>query len=520
MSSVGGRALLFIGLFIASLVFIAPTFVGVPAWWPWKQPMRLGLDLQGGTHLLYQVEIEQALDNTVERTSRDVERELRDANIGAFTVDRSGRSLQIRLSNKDKRSEVRRLLEDRFSNLTVADSGSGDNAADITLELKPAEVLRLREGAVDQALDIIRNRIDQFGVAEPTLQAQGDDQIVVQLPGIQDPQRAKDLIGRTALLEFRLLAEGPQAGTIQAPGAGVVVLPGAGDAGGRQQYLVEKRPIMTGEVITDARVQPGSATEGMAVDFVLDGRGAKLFGDATTQHVKRRLAIVLDGYVQSAPEIREPITGGRGQITGRFDFAEAQDLANVLRNGALPAPLKLLEERTVGPSLGQDSIRKGGISFVVGSLGVILFMLVYYKGGGLIADLGVFLNVAMLLGAFAAFGFTLTLPGIAGIVLTVGMAVDANVLILERVREELRLGKSPRASIEAGYDRAWTAIIDTHVTTFLSGLILFQFGTGPIRGFAVTLCLGIITTMITAVFATRVVYDWRASNRKLTTVSV
>lgn len=520
MSSVGGRALLFIGLLLASLVLIAPTFATVPTWWPWKQPMRLGLDLQGGTHLLYQVEIEQALDNTVERVSRDVERELRDANVGAFTVDRAGRTLEVRLSNKDKRAEVRRLLEDRFTNLQVVDGGAGDNAADIALELKPAEILRLREGAVDQALDIIRNRIDQFGVSEPVLQAQGDDEIVVQLPGIQDPQRAKDLIGRTAVLEFRLLAEGPQAGTVQSPGPGVVVLPGQGDAGGRTQYLVEKRPIMTGEVITDARVQPGSATEGMAVDFVLDGRGAKLFGDATTEHVKRRLAIVLDGYVQSAPEIREPITGGRGQITGRFDFAEAQDLANVLRNGALPAPLRLLEERTVGPSLGKDSIRQGSISFFVGSLAVVLFMIVYYKGGGIIADLALVVNVFLLLGAFAAFGFTLTLPGIAGIVLTVGMAVDANVLILERVREELRLGKSARASIEAGYERAWNAILDSNVTTFLSGLILFQFGSGPIRGFAVTLCLGILTTLATAVFATRVVYDWRSSSRKLATVSV
>ncbi len=519
MGSAGGRGLLFIALLIASLVVITPTFTTVPSWWPWKQPVRLGLDLQGGTHLLYQVEIEQALDNTVERISRDVERELRDANVGAFTVDRSGRTLHIKLANHDKRSEVRRLLEDRFTNLTLADS-AGTDAPDFTLELKPAEVLRLRQGVVEQAIDIMRNRIDQFGIAEPTLQAQGDDQIVVQLPGIQDPQRAKDLIGRTAVLEFRLLAEGPEAGTIQSPGSGVVVMPGQGDAGGRTQYLVEKRPIMTGEVITDARVQPGSATEGMAVDFVLDGRGAKVFGDATTQHTKRRLAIVLDGYVQSAPEIREPITGGRGQITGRFDFAEAQDLANVLRNGALPAPLKLLEERTVGPSLGKDSIRQGSLSFLVGGLAVVLFMVVYYRGGGLIADFALVLNVLLLLGAFAAFGFTLTLPGIAGIVLTVGMAVDANVLVLERVREELRMGKTPRASIEAGYERAWNAILDSNVTTFLSGLILFQFGSGPIRGFAVTLCLGILTTLATAVFATRVVYDWRASRRRLMTVSV
>ncbi len=519
MSSLGGRILLFTGLLVASLIVIVPTFAAVPSWWPWKQPVRLGLDLQGGTHLLYQVEIDQALDSTVERISRDVERELREANVGAFTVDRSGRTLQIRLSNRDKRSEVRRLLEERFTNLTITDS-AGTDAPDLTLELRPAEVLRIRDGAVDQALDIMRNRIDQFGVAEPTLQAQGDDQIVVQLPGIQDPQRAKDLIGRTALLEFKLLAEGPQAGTIQSPGPGVQVLPGQGDGGGRTQYLVEKRPIMTGEVITDARVQPGSATEGMAVDFVLDGRGAKLFGDATTAHVRRRLAIVLDGFVQSAPEIREPITGGRGQITGRFDIAEAQDLANVLRNGALPAPLKLLEERTVGPSLGKDSIRQGSMSLVVGTLLVWVFMAVYYRGGGLITDLALLLNVLLLVAAFAVFGFTLTLPGLAGLVLTVGMAVDANILILERMREELRFGKTARAAIEAGYDRAWSAILDSNVTLFLSGVIMFQFGSGPVRGFAVTMCVGIITTLVTSVFATRVAYDWMVSRRRHATVSV
>jgi preprotein translocase subunit SecD len=519
MQSVQYRGLLLLAALLGSLVVLVPTFATPPEWWPWKQPIRLGLDLQGGTHLLYQVEIDQAIDNSVERMSRDLEGELRSAQIGAFTIDRTGRVLHVRLADRSRRAEARKIIEDRFPTLTVSESAGGD-APDLTLEPSQREVLRIREGAVSQALDIIRNRIDQFGVTEPTLQTQGDDEIVVQLPGIQDPQRAKDLIGRTAQLEFKLLAEGPQAGTVQAPGPGVQVLPGVGDRGSRTQYLVEKRPIMTGDVITDASVRPGSATEGMAVDFVLDSRGAKLFGDATTNNVRRRLAIVLDGYVQSAPEIREPITGGRGQITGRFSFAEAQDLANVLRNGALPAPLKLIEERTVGPSLGKDSIRQGSISLVVGTLLVWVFMGVYYRGGGLITDLGLMLNMVFLMAAFAIFGFTLTLPGIAGLVLTVGMAVDANILILERMREELRLGKSARAAIEAGYDRAWSAILDSNITLFLSGVIMFQFGTGPVRGFAVTMCVGIATTLITSVFATRVMYDWIVSRRKLATVSV
>ncbi len=516
--SIRYRVLLFAVLLIASLVVLMPTFASVPSWWPWKEPIKLGLDLRGGTHLLYAVDVEQSLDNTVERQREDVERELRTAQVGAVTVDRNGRALSVQLANKDRRREVLDLLKERFPNLVVGPGADG--GSDVTLTLSDREALRVRENVVEQGLKIIRNRIDQFGVAEATVQAQGADEIVVQLPGIQDPQRAKDLIGRTAQLAFRLLAQGPQAGTIEKPGPGVQVLPGKGDRGGRSSFLVERRTLLTGDAITDASVRPGSATEGMAVDFQFDARGAKVFGEVSTQNVGRNLAIVLDDFVESAPVIREPITGGRGQITGRFDVAEAQDLANALRNGALPAPLKLIEERTVGPSLGQDSIRRGVLSFVVGASLVVLFMMVYYRGGGMIADAALLVNVIFLLAVFAVFGFTLTMPGIAGIVLTIGMAVDANVLILERIREELRLGKSVRAAIEAGYDRAWDAIRDSNLTTLLSGTILFQFGTGPVRGFAVTLCVGILTSLLTGVFGTRIVYDLLGMRRRLMTVSV
>ena len=514
------RVALFAGLAVVAIVLLLPTFVRpAPSWLPWRQPVRLGLDLQGGTHLLYGIDVEQAIDRSVERNMQDLERELRDAQIGASSVEATGRTVHVRLANRDRLHEVEDLVKDRFPSLVRATPAEGEDA-DLAFTIEPREVQRLRENVREQALKIIRNRIDQFGVAEPTVQAQGNDEIVVQLPGIQDPQRAKELIGRTALLEFKLLAQGPQAGTVDRPGPGVQVLPGKSETGRRQSYLVERRTLMTGDVLTDARVSPGSATEGMAVEFVLDARGAKQFGQITTASVGRNLAIVLDGVVESAPVIREPITGGRGQITGRFDFAEAKDLANVLRNGALPAPLKLMEERTVGPSLGQDSIRNGILSFVVGSASVILFMVFYYRGGGLIADGALLLNVLLLVATFAAFGFTLSLPGIAGIVLTIGMAVDANVLILERIREELRLGKTPRAAIEAGYDRAWYAIRDSNLTTFLSGLILFQFGTGPVRGFAITLCVGILTSLVTGVLGTRVVYDMLTTRRRLTTVSL
>ncbi len=514
------RVVLFVALAVVAVVVLLPTFVRpAPAWWPWRQSVRLGLDLQGGTHLLYTVDIEKAIDNTVERQMQDVERELREAQIGAAALDRDGRTIRLRLANPDKTAQAADVVKDRLQGL-VSVPAPDRSPGELAFTLEPREAQRLRDNVREQALKIIRNRIDQFGVAEPIVQAQGTDEIVVQLPGIQDPQRAKELIGKTAVLEFKLLAQGPQAGTIEHPGPGMQVLPGKSEAARRQQYLVERRTLMTGDVLTDASVSPGSATEGMAVEFVLDARGAKEFGQLTSANVGRNLAIVLDGYVESAPTIREPITGGRGQITGRFDFAEAQDLANVLRNGALPAPLKLIEERTVGPSLGQDSIRKGILSFVVGSGLVVAFMLVYYRGGGLIADAALLLNVLFLVGTFATFGFTLSLPGIAGIVLTIGMAVDANVLILERIREELRLGKSPRAAIEAGYERAWFAIRDSNVTTFCSGLILFHFGTGPVRGFAVTLCLGILTSLLTGVLGTRVVYDLLVSQRRLTTVSV
>src|SRR4029453_4540550 len=371
MGSIGYRALLFAALLVAAVVFVLPTFVSpVPTWWPWQQSVRLGLDLQGGTHLLYQVEIDKGIDARVEQIGRDVENALRDAQVGAFTVERQGKTPLVRLDNRDKRADAKRVLQEKFPTLVLEESG-GD-VADFKLSLSPREELTLRERFVEQALQILRNRIDQFGVAEPTIQVQGRDEIVVQLPGIQDPQRAKDLIGRTALLEFKLVATGPQAGTAQAPGSGIQVA--SGRPGDRTQYLLEKRPIVTGDMLTDAQVRPGSALEGYAVDFVFDGRGASLFGDATTRNVHRNLAIVLDGTVQSAPEIREPIPGGRGQIPGRFDLQEAQDLANVLRNGSLPAPLNLLEERTVGPSLGRDSIRAGTLSFAVGGARVVLFL--------------------------------------------------------------------------------------------------------------------------------------------------
>jgi preprotein translocase subunit SecD len=507
--------LVWLAALVIALIALAPTVVSVPSWWPLGNGIRLGLDLRGGTHLLYGVDLDEAVHQALASSARELELALRDAQVGAATVDVEGNTIVVRLADRDRLADVRSLVGSRFPDLVVTEGGP---SGAVVLRLQERARLHIRNNAVEQALQVLRNRIDQFGVAEPSIQTQGDDEIVIQLPGVQDPQRAKALIGRTALLEFRLVAQGPEAGTVDHPGPGAEVLPGLGEGGRRTRYLVEKRLVMGGDVINDASVRRD--IDGYYVNFVLDGRGTSLFGDATTHNVGRQLAIILDGQVQSAPSIREPITGGRGQISGRFSVEEAQDLANVLRNGALPAPLQLREERTVGPSLGRDSIRQGRLSFIVGGALVVAFMVLYYRGGGVIADLAVAVNVLLVLALFALFGFTLTLPGIAGIVLTVGMAVDANVLILERVREELREGKAARAALDAGYERAWSAILDSNVTTFVSGLILFQFGSGPVRGFAVTLCLGIVTTILTAVFGTRLLYDWMAIARRSDTVSV
>jgi preprotein translocase subunit SecD len=395
------------------------------------------------------------------------------------------------------------------------------------LGIHEKELRSIRDYAVDQSLETIRNRIDQFGVSEPAIQRRGQQDILVQLPGIQDPERAKEIIGKTAVLEFKLLEEGRsvEEAVKSGPPPGTQVLygyaaKGEGAAAERLPYLLEARTLMTGEYITDARVRPASNLEGPYVELILNSAGARLFERITAENVKRRLAIILDNRVYSAPVIQERIGGGRASITGSFDMKEARDLAIVLRAGALRAPVEIIEERTVGPSLGRDSIRQGILSFVVGGSFVILFMVAYYKGAGLVADVALVFNVFFLLAILAGFKAVLTLPGIAGIVLTVGMAVDANVLINERIREEVRAGKSPRAAVEAGYDRALPAILDSNITTFLSGLILFQFGTGPIKGFAVTLCVGIITTVLSAVYLTRVYYDYRMAARRLARISI
>jgi len=529
--SVLTRTIIFGIAIVVAMIYLLPTFVSsLPSWWGNFLPtdrINLGLDLQGGSHLVLGVKVDKAIENNVERVKGELINGLREKGVSSVTVDREGTQIHVRVAATDA-ERVRGILKSDYANLIEAKSPQTNaGSSDFYLTLSKEEMRSLHDYAVDQSLETIRNRIDQFGVSEPIIQREGQENILIQLPGIQDPERAKEIIGKTALLEFKLVDEAANVEDAikNGPPPGREVLyghtgKGEGVTAGKQAYVLEPRALMTGEYIQDARVRPAQQLQGASVELILNSSGARLFEQITAANVKRRLAIVLDNSVYSAPVIQERIGGGRASISGNFTIQEARDLSIVLRAGALPAPVEILEERTVGPSLGKDSIRQGVISFVVGSSLVIVFMLIYYRGAGALADFALLFHILFLLAILAAFKAVLTMPGIAGIVLIAGMAVDANVLINERIREELRAGRAPRSAIEAGFLHAMPAIIDTNVTTFISGLILFQFGTGPIKGFAVTLCVGILTTVITAVYMTRVYYDYRAVNGKLQKISI
>jgi len=395
------------------------------------------------------------------------------------------------------------------------------------LEMNPTEAKGIEESAVRQGLETIRNRVDQFGVAEPIIVPQGDKEILVQLPGIKEPQRAIELIGRTALLEFKLVDEENSLeealkGNLP-PGSEILYEKKTERDTGvvtRRPYLLKKRALMSGDVLTDARMRIKSDFNEPYVSMDFDSRGARLFDQITAENVKKRLAIVLDNNVYSAPVIQERISGGKAQISGSFTPEEATDLAIVLRAGALPAPVKIIQNVTVGPSLGQDSIDKGLRAAIIGSILVVVFMIVYYGLSGLLADWALFLNIVFLMGALASMRATLTLPGIAGVILAIGMAVDSNVLMFERMREELRLGKMVRAAVDSGYDKALFTIIDSHVTTLITAVVLFQFGTGPIKGFAVTLSLGVVINLFSSLIGTKVIFDWVNFKRQLKRLSI
>ena len=455
--------------------------------YPPRTRINLGLDLQGGIHLVLGVDVDKALENIVDRAAADVRAALEKKGIGAQVTRQGATGLLVQLASPQAFNDARTaLVEFRAFDTRGQDAATGR----IELALTDREAAEKRDSFVKQGLETIRNRVDQFGVAEPTIQRQGANRILIQLPGIQDPARAKALIGKTAVLEFKFLDDQADVAKAvqQGPPPGSEVLYGRRvdretKAETKVPYVVKKPVLLTGDLIQAAEVRISDSSEPY-VSITFDNVGARIFGDLTEQNVGKNLAIVL-------------------------------------RAGALPAPVQIFEERTVGPSLGADSIRKGVVSTIAGALAVVLFMLVYYRLSGLVADVALLLNLLVLLASMAWLHATLTLPGIAGIVLTIGMAVDTNILIFERIREEFRLGKTVRAAIEAGFRRAFTTVIDTHVTVVVSAVILYQFGTGPVKGFAVTLMIGILASLFTAVFFTRLVFDLiYMGRRRLQTLSI
>jgi preprotein translocase subunit SecD len=498
-------ATLFIGCLAAVPSFLAPkTLDTLPKWLP-KNTFVLGLDLQGGSHLLLEVDSATVVRERMEALVDSVRAELRKERIQYERLGASADGVSFVVRNPAEADRAREVVRKLDSDMATT---AGDGGR-VILTLKP-EALRARKSAtIDQSIEIVRRRIDETGVREPSIQRQGEDRIVVQLPGLDDPERMKRLLGRTAKMTFHLLDE---RGSIEDALAGRVppgaqLLPGAeaDRPGGRpSHYLIQKRVMVSGDTLIDSQPTFDQRTGEPVVSFRFDSQGAKRFGDVTSKNVGKPFAIVLDGKVISAPVIREPILGGSGQISGGFTVQGAKDLALLLRAGALPAPLTILEERSVGPGLGADSIEAGSVAAVIGTALVMVFMIAGYGGiFGMVANIGLVLNLILILGAMSLLQATLTLPGIAGIVLTVGMAVDANVLIYERMREETRLGRPPVSAMDAGYARAMTTIVDSNLTTLIAAGVLYFLGSGPIRGFAVTLSLGILTSMFTAISVAR-----------------
>ena len=534
------KFLLLFCLTIISILLVLPSWVQMPSWWNQyiSRGLNLGLDLRGGMHLVLEVDLEQAIRNELERTARSLTAIADRQKIGLKVEEISNDTLPVTLLKARDQDAFFKLIKDYFPKLELKGPKPLNGGQAYTLNLKPEEIAAFKDDTLRRSLEILRNRIDQFGVTEPVIVPQGSDQIVVQLPGIQDPTRARGLIKQTAQLEFKLVddestvnleqlidqaekegrlkdrydrAEVNEALKGKIPPDDEVYYEVRRDPDTRREtkipLLLKKKVLLTGDRVENAKVRPDVAEIAVLVTF--NAEGAQEFDRITRDYVKKRLAIILDGVVRSAPVIQERISKGEARITGSFDPEEAADLATVLRVGALPASVKIVQDITVGPTLGKDSIRKGLISGLLAIILVVGFMIFYYRFSGLVADYAVILNTIMLLGCLSLFNATLTLPGIAGIILSLGMAVDSNVLIYERMREEFAAGKPLKSGIDGGYDKAFWTIIDSHVTTLITALVLFIFGTGPIRGFAVTLSLGVTLNLFTALFGTRVVYDRR-----------
>src|SRR5438270_13587829 len=524
-----------LALIIGTLLFFLFGIFGVPGNWSgqgllaaMQQRIHLGLDLKGGTHLILQVQVNDAVnvdsDNAIERLKQELRaRKINYTEITKPDPANNPDKVVIKGVPPEASADLRSIVNDRLQEYNL-NSGAGNSW---TLSMKPQNLAALKNQAVTQAIETIRNRIDQLGVSEPIIQEHGlgQYQILVQLPGVDDPARVKEIMQSTAMLEIKQSLGGPYSSEQQAlqehggvlpPDA--VLMPGKSigsrnTEGGEAWYLISRASAVTGRDLRTA--EPSTDENGQpAVRFILTSEGGRKFYSFTSTHVGDNLAVVLDNKVQEVAVIKDAIRD-TGVINGRFTQQETQDLSMTLRSGALPAGIKYLEERTVGPSLGVDSIRSGVRAAIYGMLAVLIFMLVYYRWAGLNVDIALILNLVILLGFMGYFGAVLTLPGIAGVILTVGMGVDSNVLIFERIREELRNGKTPPSAVEQGFSHAWVTIVDTHVTTIVTAAILFIFGTGPVRGFAVTLTFGLLANLFTAVFVSRVIFDWVLSRKRI-----
>lgn len=496
-------------LYAAPNFFPRGTFDGLPDFAPGKT-LSLGLDLQGGSHLLLEVETQAVVKERLESTVDAIRRMLRSERIGYAGLGVDGGTVQFGLRDQTQADLAESKLREIDNTLRV--SRLEDGRFSVTFD--EATLAAARTHAVEQSVEIIRRRIDEMGTREPIIQRQGEDRILVQVPGFDDPGALIDIIGQTAQMTFHLLDERAAPG--QVPGTappGTMILPSNENDG--QQFLVERRVRVSGERLVDA--QPSFQDNHPVVSFRFDTLGGRQFGDVTQENAGRYLAIVLDGKVISAPVIREPILGGSGVISGSFTVQQVNDLSLLLRAGALPAPISVLEQRSIGPSLGQDSVDAGRMASIIGLAAVMVYMVLSYGLFGAMANVALIFNIGLIIAILSGLQATLTLPGIAGIVLTIGMAVDANVLVFERIREETAAGRSPFSAVDAGYRQALTTIIDSNLTTLIAATLLFAFGSGPIKGFAVTLSIGILTSMFTAIMVTRfLVVTWLRSKRPAT----
>ncbi len=514
-------AIILLSVLIALFLFLPSTQVSekLPEWWKRSVPkIALGLDLRGGSHLVMEVETAKAVEASLDNIAADLQTTAASQGVAA-TFARNGTEIVAKF-NEPLMDKVDKLVRDSYAIVKERSRGKSE----LVFALVPEEVRRLEEWAVTQALERTRRRIDKYGVAEPAIYKQEQNQIALQLPGVKDPQEALRFIQTAGRLEFKLVdsqSDLSKARSGQVPPGREILFEDVVDQYGKiekRPILLYKQTLLTGDRLKEAKV--GIDDYGKpAVSIAFDGEGAKIFERITRENVNRQMAIVLDGVIHSAPLIREPISGGSAQITGSFTHDEAAKLAIVLRE-SLPAPMRIIQNVTVGPSLGQDSINMGVRAAIIGALIVVVFMVFYYRLSGVIADYAIVLNLVLLLGAMALLNATLTLPGIAGIILTIGMGVDSNVLMFERIREEVRAGKPPRPAVDSGYDKAFLTILDSHVTTLITAGALFLFGTGPIKGFAVTLSLGIIINLYSALVGTKVIFDIVNTKWKLEKLSI